>query len=71
VLFIRGGTARRAFEHRARRSHLHEVEAARVAIPESAPTFEVFYDIEAVWAPESLERARRSGRRAIRHDAPE
>jgi hypothetical protein len=30
---------------------------AWVTLPESAPAFEVFYDVPAVWPPESLQRA--------------
>jgi hypothetical protein len=56
VLFVRGGTlddpSRVAPDvHIFTRSKL-----SWVAIPESAPAFEVYYDTQALWPPASLER---------------
>jgi hypothetical protein len=56
VKFVRGGTLDGGAQvdpdvHIYTRSKI-----AWVTLPESAPTFEAFYDLPEVWRPESLER---------------
>lgn len=56
VKFVRGGT----LDGGARVEpdvHIYtRSKVAWVALPESVPAFEAFYDLPAVWRPESLER---------------
>jgi hypothetical protein len=63
VWFVRGGTLDEPASvapdvHIFTRSKL-----AWVALPESVPAFEAFYDLDALWPPESLERLRALGSR--------
>jgi hypothetical protein len=63
VWFVRGGTLDEPASvepdvHIFTRSRL-----AWVALPESVPAFEAFYDLDALWPPESLERLQALGSR--------
>jgi hypothetical protein len=55
--FVRGGTLD---EPRSISPDVHIFTKSKVdwvILPEGTPAFEVFYDMEEIWSPESLERA--------------
>ena len=56
VRFVRGGTLDRAFGSHARRSYLHQLKLSWITLPDSAPAFEVYYDMKALWPAASLAR---------------
>jgi hypothetical protein len=58
VLFVRGGTLD---EPRAIEPDVHIFTKSKVdwvTLPEGAPAFEIFYDMDELWPAASLERAR-------------
>ena len=54
--------ARRSVGDRARRPHLHQIEAPWVTLPDSVPAFDVYYDLRAL-ARQASSASRRSRRR--------